>query len=84
MVHGDLRYARYPIVVGHYEGDTIIGAEKHVDGLLRGALSQRYSLGLYPGEFGSLAVILRQPTAVQKRCACLGVRSSWAWASGVN
>ena len=65
VVHGDLRYARYPIVVGHYEGDTIIGAEKHVDGLLRGALSQRYSLGLYPGEFGSLAVILRQPTAVQ-------------------
>jgi pimeloyl-ACP methyl ester carboxylesterase/tetratricopeptide (TPR) repeat protein len=66
VVHDDLRYARYPIVVGHYEGDTIIGAEKRVDGLLRGALSQRYSLGLYPGEFGSLAVILRKPTAVQK------------------
>ena len=66
VVHGDLRYARYPIVVGHYEGDTIIGAEDHVDQLLRGALSQRYSLGLYPGEFGSLAVILRKPTAVQK------------------
>ena len=66
VVHDDLRYARYPIVVGHYEGDTIIGAEKEVDDLLRGALSQRYSLGLYPGEFGSLAVILRKPTAVQK------------------
>ncbi len=37
-----------------------------MDELLRGALSQRYSLGLYPGEFGSLAVILRKPTAVQK------------------
>ena len=66
VIHGDLRYARYPIVVGHYEGDTIIGAEDHVDRLLRGALSQRYSLGLYPGEFGSRAVILRKPTAVQK------------------
>ncbi len=33
---------------------------------MRGALSQRYSLGLYPGALGSLAVILRQPTAVQK------------------
>jgi tetratricopeptide (TPR) repeat protein len=66
VVHGDLRYARYPVVVGHYEGDTIIGAEARVDQLLRGALSQRYSLGLYPGEFGSLAVILRKATAVQK------------------
>ena len=66
VVHSDLRYARYPIVVGHYEGDTIIGAEDQVDQLLRGALSQRYSLGLYPGAFGSLAVILRKPTAVQE------------------
>ena len=66
VVHGDLRYARYPIVVGHYEGDTIIGAEKEVDDLLGGALSQRYALGLYPGEFGTFSVILRKPTAVQK------------------
>ena len=66
VVHGDLRYARYPIVVGHYEGDTIVGAEAQVDGLMRGSLAQRYSLGLYPGEFGSVAVILRKPTAVQE------------------
>lgn len=66
VVHGDLRFARFPIVVGHYEGDTIIGAEAQVDAMLGGALKQRYSLGLYPGEFGSMAVILRQPTAMQK------------------
>ncbi len=66
VVHGDLRYARYPIVVGHYEGDTIIGAEASIDQLMRGALAQRYALGLYPGEFGSLAVILRKRTPLQK------------------
>ena len=66
VVHGDLRYARYPIVVGHYEGDTIIGAEASIDQLMRGALAQRYALGLYPGEFGSLAVILRRRTPLQK------------------
>lgn len=69
VVHGDLRYAHYPIVVGHYEGDTIIGAEAQVDALLRGALSQRYALGLYPGEFGSVAVVVRKPTPVQKALA---------------
>ena len=66
VVHSDLRYARYPVMVGHYEGDTIIGAEKILDELLEGALSQRYSLGLYPGEFRSVAVIRREPTAVRK------------------
>ncbi len=66
VVHGDLRYARYPIVVGHYEGDTIIGAESRIDQLLEGALSTRYNLGLYPGPTRTTAVILRQPTALQK------------------
>ncbi|MGE2717266.1 CHAT domain-containing protein [Mycolicibacterium litorale] len=66
VVHGDLRYASHPIVVGHYEGDTIVGAEAQVDHLLGGALTQRYSLGLYPGESRSVAVILREPTAVEK------------------
>jgi CHAT domain-containing protein len=66
VVHGDLQYAHYPIVVGHYEGDTIVGAEAQVDKRLGGALSQRYSLGLYPGALGSIAVILRKPTVVQE------------------
>jgi CHAT domain-containing protein len=66
VVHGDLQYARHPIVVGHYEGDTIVGAEAGIDARLGGALSQRYSLGLYPGKFGSVAVILRKPTPLQE------------------
>ncbi|WP_319455751.1 MULTISPECIES: CHAT domain-containing protein [unclassified Mycobacterium] len=66
VVHGDLRYARHPIMVGHYEGDTIIAAEAQVDAMLGCALSQRYSLGLYPGVFGSVAVVLRKPTPAQE------------------
>jgi tetratricopeptide (TPR) repeat protein/pimeloyl-ACP methyl ester carboxylesterase len=69
VVHGDLRYARHPIMVGHYEGDTIIAAEAQIDALLHGALSQRYALGLYPGEFGSAAVVLRKPTPMQRALA---------------
>lgn len=66
VVHDDLRFAQYPVVVGHYEGDTIVGAEAVIDGRLGGALKQRYALGLYPGEFGSIAVILRKPTPLQE------------------
>lgn len=66
VVHGDLRYARFPVVVGHYQGDTIVGAEAQIDRMLDGALSHRYALDLYPGEFGSVLVVLRAPNAVQK------------------
>jgi CHAT domain-containing protein/pimeloyl-ACP methyl ester carboxylesterase len=66
VVHSDLRYARFPVVVGHYQGDTIVGAEAQIDRILDGALSQRYGLGLYPGEFGSVSVVLRDPNAMQK------------------
>jgi hypothetical protein len=66
VVHGDLRYAKFPIVVGHYEGDTIVGAEARIDQLLEGAMATRYNLGLYPGPMRTAAVVLRQPTALQK------------------
>ncbi len=65
MVHGDLRHARYPVMAGHYEGDTISGAEAYLDRRLGGALGQRYDLGLYPGALGTNLVVLREPNAIQ-------------------
>ena len=66
VVHGDLSFARFPIVVGHYEGDTIIGAEAVVDRLFDNALTTRYNLGLYPGQLGTHTVVVREPTPLQK------------------
>src|SRR5262249_39556857 len=66
VVHGDLRYASHPVMVRHYQGDTIVGAEWQIDRLLNGALSNRYNLGLSPGELGSVAVVLREPSATQQ------------------
>jgi CHAT domain-containing protein len=65
VVHGDLRHARYPVMMGHYEGDTIGGAESYLDGRLDGGLSQRYALGVYPGALGTALVLLRQPNRLQ-------------------
>lgn len=61
VVHGDLREARFPLMVGHYEGDTIAGAERALDRRLDGALEERYQLGLYPGPLRSSVVCFRQP-----------------------
>ncbi|MBL8306784.1 MAG: CHAT domain-containing protein [Rubrivivax sp.] len=54
--HADLAYARHAVLVGHYEGDTIVSAEAALDARLDGALSRRRDLGLYPGAHGTHAV----------------------------
>ena len=56
--HGDLAYARYPVLAGHFEGDAILFAETAIDHNLSGALSRRHLLGLYPGRVGTSAVEL--------------------------
>ncbi|TAH50169.1 MAG: CHAT domain-containing protein [Betaproteobacteria bacterium] len=54
--HGDLTYARHPVLVGHYLGDTIVSAEKVLDKRLGNALSRRHFLGLYPGRLHTHAL----------------------------
>ncbi len=60
VVHGDLAYAKYPVMVGHYLGDVIVNAEAALDNRLKHALSKRLELGLYPGQPGSHAVFINE------------------------
>lgn len=56
--HGDLAYARHPVCVGHYLGDTMVSAERQLDEKLKGELSERARLGIYPGALGTWAVFI--------------------------
>lgn len=56
--HGNLAFARHPVLVGHYKGDTIISAEAYLDRTLDGRLSARHRLGIYPGDDGTAEVFL--------------------------
>ena len=56
--HGDLRNAKYPVAVGHYDGDGIISAEKIIDRLLGNRLTKRFGMRLYPGPLGTAEVVL--------------------------
>jgi pimeloyl-ACP methyl ester carboxylesterase len=56
--HGDLRRSRLPLVIGHYLGDKIVHAERTLDDQFEGQLSRRAALGLYPGEEGTVELIL--------------------------
>lgn len=67
VMHGHLKFADWPVVVGHYQGDTIISAERALDGELDGRLTQRHRLGLYPGELKTFEVVLRKRPAPSNR-----------------
>ncbi|MBV8817078.1 MAG: CHAT domain-containing protein, partial [Acidobacteriaceae bacterium] len=58
VVHGNIVFARHPVVVGHYMGDPLVGAEAVLDAKLNGQMTKRYSLGLYPGEIGTASVFI--------------------------
>ncbi|MEO5595057.1 MAG: CHAT domain-containing protein, partial [Chitinophagaceae bacterium] len=56
--NGDLKYAAYPLLAGHFMNDGILYAEKAIDYNMKGALNERYQLGLYPGEIGTSEVMI--------------------------
>ncbi|MGG5890102.1 CHAT domain-containing protein [Falsiroseomonas sp. HC035] len=58
VAHGHLAFARHPVLVGHYEGDTFAGSEAQLDRALGFRLTERRRLGLYPGPFGSVTVVV--------------------------
>lgn len=64
----DLRFLTSPILVGHYENDTMAGTEALVDAeLMDGQLAQRKMLDLYAGPLGTASVVLRAPSAIDRR-----------------
>lgn len=63
VVCGHLAFARYPVLVGHYSGDTFAGTEARLDRALDGCLSRRRRMGLYPGPIGTSTVALNPEAA---------------------
>lgn len=51
--NGDLMFAKYPVMIGHFVYDDIYNAENVVDTYLQKALRMKHKLGLYPGPIGS-------------------------------
>ena len=65
---GHLAFARYPVLVGHYRGDTFAGTEAMLDRVLTGRLTERRGMSLYPGPIATSTVLLdssaRPPGAI--------------------
>lgn len=72
VTHGDLRMVRYPVIVGHYQGDSIVSAEAVLDRRLANRLSHRFQMGLYPGPAGTVEVI-RSPKSLPPGAIIIGL-----------
>ena len=57
VVHGNLEHVNNVIVVGHYDGDSIVNAEHVLDQRLNGRMRELQRLGMYPGEINSSKVL---------------------------
>ena len=65
---GDLRFARSPVMCGHYSLDPIAGAEAWLDQfVVERGLRQRAQLGLYAGPIGSSTLVLMPSSEEQDR-----------------
>lgn len=53
MINGDLRYNKRPVMIGHFEADGIVSAEKVMDLFLNGKLLEKRNLDIYPGALGT-------------------------------
>lgn len=58
IFNGDLKWSAHPVVVGHFEDDGIVSAEKAIDMYLGGVLRERHQMGFYPGSIGEQEVII--------------------------
>ncbi|MEL6561932.1 MAG: CHAT domain-containing protein, partial [Bacteroidota bacterium] len=58
VTHGDLGYSDHPLVVGHFEGDKLQGAEWAINKHLNGALQENHSFENYPGKIGESLVVM--------------------------
>ncbi|MEM9548103.1 MAG: CHAT domain-containing protein [Bacteroidota bacterium] len=58
VVHGDLKMASYPLMLGHYESDAIVSAEAAINRYFNNQLSQRYDLRRYPNKICDNHILL--------------------------
>jgi hypothetical protein len=76
VVHGSLEHAAHPVVVGHYQGMPLDGAEKALDECMHGLLGERLLLGAYAEQEGSAIVVPAMAGTTPSGAIVLGLGSA--------
>ena len=67
VCHGDLTYADFPVLAGHFQYDTILTTERVIDQKLGNELTRLLSLGLYPGPVGTHQIVLTKDLTSEEK-----------------
>lgn len=73
VAHGDLKYAKFPVLAGHFELDAILTTERVIDRQLGGELTKLLELGLYPGPIGTNQIVLAEASKAFKGAVIVGL-----------
>ena len=57
VFNGDLKWSRFPVMIGHFQSDGIVSAERTLDTYLGGKLFEHKQIGFYPGDIGDSVII---------------------------
>ena len=58
VFNGDLRWANNPLMVGHFNNDGVVSAERTLDMYLSGKLTERHRMGFYPNKIGEQIIVI--------------------------
>ncbi|MBK8501049.1 MAG: CHAT domain-containing protein [Saprospiraceae bacterium] len=58
VTHAELKVARFPVMIGHFEHEGIVSAERALDKWLDGVLTERHRVTKYPGQIGENRIII--------------------------
>ncbi|MBB3219592.1 CHAT domain-containing protein [Pseudoduganella umbonata] len=59
--HGDLRFVKTPLLLGHYQSLVLSGTEAVVDTLVGGRMAKALRAGIYPDRLGSYQIVENGP-----------------------
>lgn len=57
--HGNIHYADLPVMVGHYQGESITGSEAALDRALDGRLTALHRANIYPGPLNTVEIVVQ-------------------------
>ena len=58
IINGDLKFVRYPLMIGHYRSMRLTGSERVMNNLVDGVMAEALKAGLYPDRVGAHQVFV--------------------------
>jgi hypothetical protein len=71
--HGNIHYADLPVMVGHYQGESITGSEAALDRSLDGRLTALHRANIYPGPLNTVEIVVQPGTQRSEGAVVVGL-----------